>query len=77
LIHKHVYSYYIPAVKGDISRCAAQALTGMIPTEENAQVESEFSAKGREKKLIEIILIQNTCKTKISNNYYLDFQKIP
>ena len=52
MIRKHVYSYYyIPAVKGDISRCAAQALTGMIPTEENAQVESEFSTKGREKKI--------------------------
>ena len=79
MIRKHVYSYYyIPAVKGDISRCAAQALTGMIPTEENAQVESEFSAKGGEQKLIEIILIQNTCKTKISNNnyyYYLEISR--
>lgn len=50
MIHNHVCSYYyIPVVKGDISRCAAQALTGMIPMEENAQDEPEFSIKRREK----------------------------
>lgn len=47
----------IPAVKDDISRFVAQVLTGMIPMEESAQVESEFSAKKKEKKIVEIILI--------------------